>query len=82
MYRISSEYAAKPVVKTMIAELDPSTGRKVSVEKMTSGAHKTFRMKMGFNDGSDRMRKMLGLSGRYYRSWLKHWVEKQSRMPL
>ena len=31
---------------------------------------------MGFNDGSDRMRQMIGLSGRYYRSWPKHQVAK------
>ena len=31
---------------------------------------------MGFNDGSDRMRKIIGLSGKYYRSWPKHLVAK------
>ena len=31
---------------------------------------------MGFNDGSDRMRKIIGLSGKYYRSWPKHLVDK------
>ena len=51
MYRISTKYAAKPAVKMMITELDPSTGRKVAVEKMTSEAQKTFKKKMGFNDG-------------------------------
>ena len=69
VYRISTKYAAKPAVKMMRTELDPSTGGKVSTQKMSSGLQKTFRMKMAFNDGLDRMRKVLGLSGRYYRSW-------------
>ena len=38
-----------------MTELDPSVGKKMLVEKETSQAHKTFRMNMGFNDGSDRM---------------------------
>ena len=59
-----------------MTEFDPDVGKKVSVVKQTSEAHKIFRLKMGFNDGSDRMRQMIGLSGRYYRSWPKHIVAK------
>ena len=31
---------------------------------------------MGFNDGSDRLRSRIGLSGKYYRSWPKHLLAK------
>ena len=33
-----------------------------------------FRFGMGFNDGSDRLRSRIGLSGGYYRAWPKHLV--------
>ena len=46
-----------------MSELDPNVGRKVLAEKETSQVHKIFRMNMGYNDGSDRMRKIIGLSG-------------------
>ena len=76
VYRISNKYAVLPRVEMNMTEFDPDVGKKVSVVKQTSEAHKTFRLKMGFNDGSDRMRQMIGLSGRYYRSWPKHIVAK------
>ena len=60
VYRISTKDAAKPPVKLMETELNASTGRKVAVEKITSEAHSTFRKKMGFNNGSHRMRRVLG----------------------
>ena len=47
-----------------ILEVDSKTGKKVLVPKKTSEAHKTFRMKMGFNDGSDRMRQVPGTTDR------------------
>ena len=31
---------------------------------------------MGFNDGSDKLRSTIGLSGKYYRSWPKHLLAK------
>ena len=68
VYRISNKHAALPRVKMNMTELDSEVGKKVSVEKETSSAHKTFRLNMGFNDGCDRMRKVIGFSGKYYRS--------------
>ena len=76
VYRISNRYAAQPPAPMNMTQLDPSTGRKTLVEKTTSSAHKCFRMKMGFNDGSDRLRSTIGLSGKYYRSWPKHLLAK------
>ena len=76
VYRITNKYAVLPRVEMDMTEFDPNLGKRVSVVKQTSEAHKTFRLKMGFNDGSDRMRQMIGLSGRYYRSWPKHIVAK------
>ena len=76
VYRITNKYAVLPRVEMDMTEFDPNLGKRVSVVKQTSEAHKTFRLKMGFNDGSDRMRQMIGLSGRYYRSWPKHLVAK------
>ena len=76
VYRISNRHAALPSVVMNATEIDPETGRKVLVEKRTSSAHKCFRMKMGFNDGSDRLRSRIGLSGKYYRSWPKHLLAK------
>ena len=46
------------------------------MKKKTSSAHRSFRLNMGFNDGSDRLRSTIGLSERYYRSWPKHLVAK------
>ena len=51
-------------------------GGKELVESSTTEAHKCFRFKMGFNDASDRMRNLLGLSSRYYKAWPKHIVAK------
>ena len=72
MYRISTRYIAKLDVKMMITEMDPSAGRKVADEKKAY----TFTKKMRFNDETDRMRKVLVLSGRYYCSWPKYLVAK------
>ena len=74
VYRISNRYAAKPSVEMNFTNKDATTRKKVLVENKTSEAHRTFRFGMGFNDGSDRMRTIIGLSGRYYRAWPKHLV--------
>ena len=53
---------------------DTASNKKVLKENSTSKAHKTFRFGMGFNDGSDRLRSRIGLTGRYYKAWPKHLV--------
>ena len=76
VYRITNRHAALPPVKMKMTVLNPTSRKKELVEKETSSAHKCFRYNMGFNDGSDRMRSVIGLSGRYYKSWPKHLVAK------
>ena len=76
VYRITNRYASLPAVKMRVTELNTETRKKELVEKKTSAAHRCFRFNMGFNDGSDRLRSRIGLSGKYYRSWPKHLVAK------
>ena len=75
VFRITNKYAALPLVKMKVTK-ENHEGRKELVELKTTQAHRTFRMKMGFNDASDRMRNLLGLSARYYKAWPKHLVAK------
>ena len=74
VYRISNKYGAKPSVKMNFTVKDDTLQKKVLKEQSTTKAHKMFRFGMGFNDGSDRLRSRIGLSGRYYRAWPKHLV--------
>ena len=76
VYRITNRFAALPSVTMEMTESNKTTKKKELVEKKTSSAHRCFRFNMGFNDGSDRLRTTIGLSGRYYRSWPKHLVAK------
>ena len=64
VYRISSTYAALPLVELSIPVLNPQIGKKVKVSVKTTMAHYRFRKKMGFNDASDAKRSRMGLSKR------------------
>ena len=62
VFRVSSKYAALPKVKMMLTDVN-----KVRKEVLTSGAHWSFRKRMGNNDQSDAKLSILGLSSKYYR---------------
>ena len=76
VFRVSTKYGALPLVTMSMTELNDSTRKKELVSVSTSGAHKSFRMKMGFNDQSDAKRSTIGLSSKYYNAWPKHLVAK------
>ena len=67
VYRVSTKHAALPKVKLEVTDLEPGSGKRVSVSVETSAAHKTFRKKMGFNDQSDAKRAAIGLRAQYYK---------------
>ena len=66
VYRISTKYAAQPLVPITMTTLDHQKGCKVHKEIKTTGAHKSFRKNMGFNDQSDAKRALVKLSSKYY----------------
>ena len=76
VYRISTKYGALPLVKMTVTDVDSKTGSKEKIEILTTGAHKCFRKKMGFNDQSDAKRSYIGISGRYYKRWPQHILGK------
>ena len=49
---------------------------KVRSEVQTSGAHQSFRKRMGNNDQSDAKRSFLGLFAMYYKQWPKYPLAK------
>ena len=71
VFRVSSKYGTLPKVNMILT--DKNKKRK---EVATSGAHQSFRKRMGNNDQSDAKRAYLGMSARYYRHWPRHILAK------
>ena len=76
VYRITTRYAALPLVPLIMTAYDQQKEVKVHKEIQTTGAHKCFRENMGFNDQSDAKRSLLKLSSKYYPHWPKHMLGK------
>ena len=66
VHLITNKFGALPLVKMEVTDKDAETSKKVKFEIETTAAQRCFRYKMGFNDASDRMRTLLGLSSRKY----------------
>ena len=71
VFRLSTKFAALPSDPMMLTNKN-----KVRSEVQTSGAHQSFRKRMGNNDQSDAKRSFLGLSAMYYKQWPKHPLAK------
>ena len=76
VYRISSKYAALPLVELNVTRKNPENFRKEKVSVKTTLAHKYFRKKMGFNDQSDSKRSRIGLSAKYFKRQPQKLVAK------
>ena len=68
-YRLSTKYAAFPLVPLQVTVSGPKTSKKRKIEIRTSGAQRICRQEMGHNDQSDVKHQKLGLSTRYFRRW-------------
>ena len=76
VYRISTRYAALPLVEMNVTANNEETGKKEKVSILTTGAHRCFRKKIGFNDQSDSKRSRIALSAKHYRRWPQKLVAK------
>ena len=76
VYRISTRYAALPLVELNVTANNDETGRKEKVSVLTTQAHRCFRKKMAFNDKSDSKRSRIALSAKHYRRWPQKLVAK------
>ena len=75
-YRISTRYGGLPKVAMTVTDRVENESKKKKLVVQTTGAHKCFRLNMGFNDQSDAKRHHLGLSAKEYKSWPQHILGK------
>ena len=76
VYRISTKYGGLPLFKMNVTCKTANSAKRIKTKVSTTGAQKSLRMNLGFNDQSDAKRSAIGLSSKYFKYWPQHLTGK------